>query len=300
MGLTHIHQLKDLLQMIGMNGAKHPLFFISKVETINHLSLNFPVDFSFGFYTIGLIRNMKGSIQCGRRSYDYQKGTLFFLSPDQLVGHAINAMEDANGWLLFFHRSFLANHHLEKEIDHYGFFDYVVNEALHLSDKEEHTIEQLLVNVFDEYHNAIDDYSHRVVISNLELILSYANRYYGRQFITRNEMESTFLVDFDHLLNAYFKSTNFENEGIPSVSIFAEQLNTSAKYLGDKLRVLTGKTAQEHINLKLIEKAKVLLLQRKLSVSQVAYQMGFEYPQYFSRFFKKRVGVSPKAFQDLT
>ena len=296
---VHINQIKDLLQMVGMDSLQHPLFHVLKVETINHLPLQFPVDFSFGFYAIGLIRNMKGNIECGRRSYDFNKGTMFFLAPNQLVGHALEAMEDADGWLMFFHRSYLAKHHLEKEIDNFGFFDYVVNEALHLSQKEEQALEQLFENIFNEYQNSMDTYSRSVIVSNLELMLTYSNRFYGRQFITRNDVENSFLIDFDRLLNAYFQDKKLEDDGIPTAALFAKELNMSVKYLGDKLRVLTGKTAQEHINLKLIEQAKVLLLQKKFSVSEVAFRMGFEYPQYFSRFFKKRVGVSPKVFQSL-
>jgi len=297
---VHIHSIEQLLQLVGLQDLQHPLFHILEVEKVSHLPLNFPLDFSFGFYSIGLIRNMKGNIQCGRRSYDFQKGTMFFLSPNQLVGHALEALEEANGWLLFFHHSYLANHKLEKEVLNYGFFDYEVNEALHLSAKEEQVMEQLFENMFTELQLAIDKFSRSVVVSNLELLLTYSNRFYGRQFITRHDVETNFLIQFDNLLNAYFQKESFETDGIPSINLFADQLNMSAKYLGDKLKVLTGKTAKEYIDIKLIEKAKTLLQQRKLSVSEIAYQIGFEYPQYFSRFFKKKVGISPKAFQSMS
>ncbi|NEQ55159.1 MAG: helix-turn-helix transcriptional regulator [Leptolyngbya sp. SIO3F4] len=299
MNPVNIEKIEQLLTLVGFEDLQHPLCHILKVETVNQLPTHFPIDFSFEFYAIGLIRNMKGKIECGRRSYDFQKGTMFFLAPNQLVGHTLSAMENADGWLLFFHRSYLANHNLEKQILDYGFFNYSVNEALHLSQKEESALELLFENIYQELHLPIDNYSRSVVLSNLELMLTYSNRYYGRQFITRNDVESTFVTTFDKMLNQYFDACDLEADGIPTVALFAEKLNMSPKYLGDKLRVLTGKTAQEHIFIKLTEQAKVLLLQKKHSVSEIAYQMGFEYPQYFSRFFKKRVKMSPKEFQRL-
>ena len=140
---VHIDQISTLLQLGNTQDQRHPLFHLLKVETINHLPAQFPVDFSFGFYTIGLVRNMKGEVECGRQRYDFQKGTMFFVGPNQLVGHALNALQDADGWLCFFHRSFLAQHGLEQEILNYGFFDYTVREALHVSPAEEDAIEQL-------------------------------------------------------------------------------------------------------------------------------------------------------------
>lgn len=294
----HIESIGQLLGFAGIDDLQHPLCHIVKVETINQLPAQFPIDFSFGFYTIGLIRNIKGDVLCGRRSYDFQKGTMFFLAPNQSVGHALEALKDADGWMCFFHRGYLANHQLEKQILNYGFFDYTVNEALHLSAKEEDSMEQLFENIFQEQQAAIDNYSKSVVVANLELLLTYSNRYYGRQFITRNDVENTFLVSFEELLNQYFAEKKLSDEGVPSPAYFADKLHMSPKYLGDKLKLLTGKTAQEHIFIKITEKAKVLLMQKQYSVSEISYQLGFEYPQYFSRFFKKRAGVSPTVYQN--
>jgi len=295
----YIEKIEHLVRLAGSGEMLHPLIHLLKVEEINQLPQQFPLDFSFGFYTIGLIRNMKGHIECGRRSYDFQKGTMFFVAPGQLVGHTLNALHEADGWLMFFHRGYFANHSLEQRILNYDFFHYAVNESLHLSSKEENSIELLFENIVDELNSSIDHYSRNVVISNLELILTYSNRYYGRQFITRNDVENNFVVTFDDMLNNYLRHKDLEHDGIPSPAYFASKLNMTQKYLGEKLRVLTGKTAQEHIFLKLTEMAKILLQQKKLSVSEVAYQLGFEYPQYFSRFFKKRVGMSPTSFQSM-
>ena len=219
------------------------------------------------------------------------------MGPHQLVGHALDVTSNADGWLLFFDHTYTKSHPLAKQLLDYGFFNYTVNEALHLSQKEESIMDQLFENIYNENHSRIDQHSSSVVLSTLELILTYANRFYGRQFITRHDAEHNFITQFDQLLQQYFRTESLEVSGIPTVSHFAERLNMSPKYLGDKLRILTGKTAQEHIFIKLTEKAKMLLLEQQHSVSEVAYQLGFEYPQYFSRFFKKRVGLSPKAFQ---
>ncbi len=292
-----IESITQLLQFAGIDDLRHPLFHIIRVEDINQLPSQFPLEFSFGFYSIGLIRNMKGDITCGRQPYDFQKGTMFFVSPKQLIGHTLEALADADGWLLLFHRAYLAAHPLEKKILQYGYFDYSVTESLHLSKQEENSMEQIFQNLYKEFCLPIDHNSQSVVHANIELLLTYANRYYSRQFITRNHAENNFVMEFEGLLNEYMHSQNSAGNGLPQVDYFADQLHMSAKYLGDKLRVLTGKTAQEHIHMKVVENAQVLLRQKRHTVAQVAYQLGFEYPEYFSRFFKKRVGVSPKEFQ---
>ncbi len=299
MSPLHISTISELLLLTGQEDVRHPQFHIIPVESLGLVADTLPVDFSFGFYMVGLIHDLSGPINCGRRSYDFQKGTMFFLSPDQLVGHAVEALVDAKGWLLFFHRAYLANHPLQNKVQEYGFFDYAINEALHLSQREERSMEMLLENIYTEYRQPIDRYSRNVVIANLELILNYADRYYGRQFVTRQEIEGTFITTFDEVLNRYFRDDQLEATGIPSVSELATALNMSPKYLSEKLKAETGKTAQEHIQLKLVEQAKVLLRQSEISISEVAYQLGFQYPQYFSRFFKQKTGVSPRAFQTM-
>ena len=284
---------------MGLNDLQHPLCHLIRAETLQHLAQGVPLDFSFAFYCVGLVHNLRGEVSCGRRAYDFDRGTMFFLGPDQLVGHTLATLEAAEGWLLFFHHGYLANHALERDVLEYGFFDYAVNEALHLSEREEATIDAIFRNIHAEQMSPIDRYSKTVNLSNLELMFTYANRAYQRQFITRNDVEHTFVVDFGRLLDRYFRETDLEREGVPNAAYFAGQLNLSPKYLGEKLRVLTGKTAQEHIHIRLTEKGKLLLLQSNNSVAKVAYTLGFEYPHYFSRFFKKRVGVAPSAFRAL-
>ena len=283
--------------MAGAPGPNHPLFHAVRLQDLGAIPTGLPVNFTFGFYCIGMLRNVGSGVTCGRRAYDFDRGVLFCMSPRQLVGHAVEAMRDAEGWLLFFDKSYLSGHSLVDDIDRYGFFDYLVDEALHLSPAEEERIEALFTNVHGEYAGGIDAHSHGVVLANLELLLKYTDRYYGRQFITRQEVEGSFVADFNRLLDGYFRQKDLRIDGIPSADHFAAQLHLSPKYLADKLRVLTGKTTLDHIHLRLIEEAKVLLLRDRATVAEVAYSMGFEYPQYFSRFFKKWVGQSPKAFR---
>ncbi|MEL7162930.1 MAG: helix-turn-helix transcriptional regulator, partial [Bacteroidota bacterium] len=238
-----------------------------------------------------------GEVSCGRMPYDFSRGTMFFLSPGQLVGHAVSAMEEAEGWILFFDRSYLAHHPLHRKILDLPFFDYAVTEALHLSAAEERSMEQIFDNIQTEYLYPIDRHSRDVVAANLELCTTYADRYYHRQFLTRSYVEGNFLTVFDGVLKDRFGGDRLESEGIPTIPELAAELNMSAKYLSEKLRHQTGKTAQDYVHLRLLERAKVLLRDPELTVGEVAYRLGFRYPQYFSRFFSKRTGRSPKVYR---
>ena len=191
----------------------------------------------------------------------------------------------------------LANSKLSNDILKYGFFNYETNEALHVSKMEEDQMDQIFENIYHEYTLPIDQFSKEVILSNIELLLTYSRRFYNRQFITRNEVDSSLLSNFERYLHEYFSQNDIESKGIPEVNYFSEKLNLSSKYLSDMLKSLTGKTTKEHINFMLLNKAKQLLLATDKSVAEVAYQLGFEYPQYFSRFFKERTGESPKSFR---
>lgn len=299
MAPVQIESIKTLFALANQAAPSHPSYAIVRIEALSSLAMTFPTDFSFGFYAIGLMKDLQGEVRCGRQVYDFETGTMIFMSPNQLIGHELNMLDQANGWLLFFSRDFLARHPLSNQIPDYSFFDYAVSEALHLSEQEESSINQLFQNIHIEYQNPIDKHSKKVVLSNLDLILSYCERYYNRQFITRQEIESDFLIEFDKLLSHYFNTQNLKIKGVPNIAYFAEKLNMSSKYLSDKLKVLTGKSAQEHIHFFLLENAKLLLKQEKLTISEVAYQLGFEYPQYFSRLFKKKIGMTPKEFRGM-
>ncbi|MEM8909027.1 MAG: helix-turn-helix transcriptional regulator, partial [Bacteroidota bacterium] len=229
--------------------------------------------------------------------YDFHGGLFGFVAPNLFLYYANLDACEATGWMLFFHHELLAGKPLAREIKSFGFFNYAVNEALHLSKQEEQAIENLFENMYTEYAQRIDKFSKSVIISNLELLLTYSKRFYGRQFLTRNEVDSTFLEKFYKKLNHYFSSEQLIQQGFPTASFFADQLQLSTNYLSDLLKTITGKTTREHIHFRIIELAKEKLLGTNLSVAQIAHSLGFEYPQYFNRLFKEKTGQTPKAFR---
>lgn len=293
----HIKNIKALHQLVAAPPPEHPLMTIVRLEEIPPLPANFPRKTTYGFYCIGLKRNLSGYVEYGRKQYDFQEGVLGFTAPHQALSHKNNISQGATGWLLYFHAELLGRHPLADKIHEYGFFAYDVAEALHLSPKEEKIIEGVFENISNEYYQSIDKHSHSVILSNLELLLTYAQRFYSRQFITRHEVDSSLLNRFEKELSSYFNSEEQSQLGLPRVGYFADKLHVSANYLSDSLKLLTGKSPQEHIHFHLLEKAKHILLGTDLSISEIAYQLGFEYPQYFSRLFKDKVGLSPTEFR---
>lgn len=248
------------------------------------------------FYTISL-KNCEGSkMKYGQNYYDFDEGMLAFMEPGQVISSE-NGGTRATGWWLVFHPDFIRNYPLGKTIKNYGFFSYAVNEALHLSEKEQATMEGIMKNIEEEYNHSIDLFSHDVMISHLELLLNYSNRFYNRQFITRKSASNDLLTKMESLLNDYFNIDKLVENGLPSVQYFANQLNVSSNYLSDMLRTLTGQSTQQHIHNKLIEKAKEALTLTNLSVSEIAYQLGFEHPQSFSKLFKSKTNVSPLEYR---
>ncbi len=225
--------------------------------------------------------------------YDFDEGIMSFISPNQLL--STTADESATeGCCLVFHSDFIAHYPLAKAIKNYGFFSYSLNEALHLSEKEELLIINILENIQQEYSSVIDQFSQDVIVSQIELLLNYCNRFYNRQFITRKNVNSDLLTKLETVLNTFFDS----NVGLPTVQKIAEQLNVSQNYLSDMLKSQTGQTAQQHIHDKLIERAKVILTSTNLSVSEIAYQLGFEYPQSFNKLFKNKTNISPLEYRN--
>ncbi|MEM6632030.1 MAG: helix-turn-helix transcriptional regulator [Bacteroidota bacterium] len=293
-----IASIEGLHRVFGLRPPDHPLYSVVKIERIGQLPITDATAFILEFFAVVLLGNLQGEIHCGRKSYDFQKGILICLAPGLLI-EGINSLANVSARFLFFHRDFLAGHPLSYRIQQYGFFDYTTKEALHLSQKEEISIEQLFQNIQAEYTLPVDAHSHHIILSNLDLLLTYCNRYHSRQFITRNQVESHFQKDFERLLQTYLSTKSLREHGIPSVEQLAMEMNTSPKYLSDKLRVLTGKRTQEHIHIQILARAKSLLRENRLSISEIAFQLGFEYPQYFSRLFKKKVGISPKEYRNM-
>ena len=248
-------------------------------------------------YTIFLKRNLNGPLYYGHQSYDFREGVLGFSAPGQVfqVDEALDTSA-VSGWMLVFHPDLLLKYPLGKKIAGYGFFAYEVHEALHLSAQEENMLDVLLHGIRGEYERPIDAFSHDVLISQLEVLLSYANRFYHRQFLTRRTAGHDLLSRFEALLTAYFAQED-GGQSLPTVQHFADALHVSPAYLSDMLRSLTGQNTQQHIHHQLIEKAKRLLLTTSLSINETAFRLGFEYPQYFTRLFKSKTGRTPAAFR---
>ncbi len=254
----------------------------------------------FGFYTIFLKDVKCGDLLYGRHTYDYQEGTLVFLAPGQVAGINSNGETyQPKGYALVFHPDLIHGTSLGRHIQDYTFFGYQSNEALHLSDRERKIVLDCFSKIEYELEHAIDNHSKRLIVSNIELFLNYCVRFYERQFITRDNVHKGILEKFENLLNEYYQSDNPQIIGLPSVAYCAGELNLSANYFGDLIKKETGKTAQEYIQSKVIDVAKEKIFDQSKSVSQIAYELGFKYPQHFTRLFKQRVGYSPNEYRTL-
>lgn len=250
----------------------------------------------FNFYKISYKKNFTGKIKYGQSYYDFDEGGLSFFSPNQLIT-ALEDEADYSGYTLLVHPDFILGHSLGQSIKNYGFFSYSVTEALYLSDKEKKVILGIFENIGAELESAIDQISQDVLVSQLELLLNYSKRFYNRQFITRKTGNNELFMRFETMLSNYFDSDQPSLTGLPTVVQLAGPLNVSPHYLSDMLRTLTGQNTQQHIHQKLIEKAKELLSVGSLSISEIAYKLGFEHPQSFNRTFKKKTKVSPLDFR---
>jgi AraC-like DNA-binding protein len=251
-------------------------------------------------YIIFLKEAKSGRLKYGRNHYDYQDGTLLFIAPGQVFGHT-ESLEplQPTGWVLLFHPDLIRGTSLGRNIKNYHFFSYDVNEALHLSERERRIVLESFNKIRYELEHPIDKHSRSLIVSNIELFLNYCIRFYDRQFISREIIHKDALVKFEHLLNEYFESDKPQNLGLPSVSYCADELNLSAKYFGDLIKKQTGKSAQEYIQERVIEIAKEKIFDTSKTVSQVAYELGFKYPQHFTRLFKQHVGQSPNEYRML-
>jgi AraC-like DNA-binding protein len=290
-----LNTVSDFTQHFGFPPPAHPLLAVIDLEKARELTP--PAGATLRqLYIISLKKNLKGLLRYGHRSYDFSQGVLAFYAPGQRcdASEPIDISE-ISGWMLVFAPDLLNKYPLGKKIAGYGFFSYQVNEALHLSDSEEKTLAALVDSIRREHEQTIDGFSHDVLVSQLELLLSYANRFYHRQFLTRRPATHDLLSRFEELLTAYF--THDGEQPLPTVQYFADELHVSPAYLSDLLRTLTGQNTQQHIHLCLIEKAKRLLLTTSLSINETAFQLGFEYPQYFNRLFKSKTGLTPAEFR---
>jgi AraC family transcriptional regulator, transcriptional activator of pobA len=292
-----INSISELHRLMGLSKPLHPLISLINMEEIKSLAHTEEVHFLLNFYGVSLKKNPCGKLKYGQNFYDFDEGVLAMTAPKQVLSVENKDNYQVSGWWLVFHSDFILNYPLGKEIKKYGYFSYAVNEALHLSDKEEQTLEGIFKNIEHEYRTSIDQFSQDVMISHLELLLNYCNRFYNRQFLTRKTGNNDLLIKMENLLSEYFKSDQLIDSGIPTVQYFADKMNISPNYLSDMLRTLTGQSTQQHIHNKLIEKAKEALSTTNLSVTQIAYQLGFEHPQSFSKLFKSKTNLTPVEFR---
>lgn len=295
-----INSIAEAHQVLGLESPDHPLVTVIHMDN-PRLRKNFEgQSYVLNLYHIGLKIGAINAFGYGRNSYDFQDGAMAFIAPGQVISPENQEEGDAiSGWMLLFHPDLLRQSNLSDKMDAYGFFSYSLNEALHLSRKEKNSVTELVDKMEEEYTQNLDKHSQPLIISTLELLLNYATRYYDRQFSTRTNNNKKYINQFEILLKDYYKSNKPLEIGIPTVSYCGESLNMSAKYLSDLLRKETGRNTQDHIHDYIIEKAKNRLLSSTVSVSEVAYDLGFEYPQYFSKLFKKITDFSPSEYRNL-
>jgi len=304
MAHTKPHRIKSISEfhrLRGLSKPAHPLISVVTTDDFTKVPEQIAMNAVFDFYFIALKR-MKGvKYKYGQLHYDFEDdGILFFMSPNQVLQLEIDEQvntEKQSGWMLLIHPDFIWNTPLAKTIKKYDFFDYSVNEALLLSEKEEITLNSIIQNIRQEYHSNIDRFSKQITITHIENLLSYSERFYNRQFITREKANHQILGRLEKLLTDYFNSDDLAIKGLPSVQYVSAELNVSPSYLGSLLRAITGRSTQQHVHEKLIEKAKEKLSTTELSISEIAYELGFEHSQSFSKLFKAKTEQSPLGFR---
>ena len=295
--LVRFLSITESHQAFGLPKPQHLLISLVHFDDSNPFNVDMaPIYDVLDFYKITFITKNSGRLKYGQDYYDFNDGSMLFLAPNQFVG-STEYNRDTHAWILLIHPDFLLGHPLAKKMKQYGYFAYSVNEALHLSDQERQTILSVYHIMEQELNSRLDEFSQEVVIAQIELLLSYVNRFYKRQFITRKVVNSNILQKTEAILDDYFNNQLSLDQGLPTVKFLSEKLNLSSGYLSDMLRSLIGQNAQQYIHLKLVEKAKEKLLTTGLSVSEIAFQLGFGHPQSFSKLFKNKTKLSPVEYR---
>lgn len=291
--ITEYHRMMNLAQ------PEHPLISVIKFEDIKRRPGNDPASIIHHFYCIAIKKNVNAKLKYGQHEFDFDEGFMVFMSPKQVLSVVSTNPEEFKhtGWLLLIHPDFLWNTPLAKKIKQYDYFSYSLTEALHLSHTEEAMVVGMMQQIEQEYHTSMDKLSHAVMIAQLELLLTYSERFYQRQFITHRRMNHTILQRLEAMLTDYFSSDPLPTKGIPTVEFIADTLHLSPNYLSRLLKTLTGHSTKQFIQDKLIELAKEKLSTTDLSINEIAYQLGFEHPQSFSKLFKAKTQYSPLAFR---
>ncbi|CCH52857.1 transcriptional regulator, AraC family [Fibrisoma limi BUZ 3] len=292
-----IHSISELHRLLTIGKPDNPLVSVIDFSEITCFSDEQLRSVVYNFYCIALKKNFEGKMRYGQNSYDFDEGVMTFFSPGQVITTDIVDNLRLSGWWLVVHPDFIQGSRLAGKIKSYDYFSYAVHEALHLSDKEETILDFIVSTIKQELRSAIDAYSHDIITSQIQLLLDYCDRFYSRQFMTRKVVNRTLLIRFEALLSTYLNSDLLPELGPPTVQYLAEQLAVSPHYLSSLLRSLTGQNAQQHIHNHLIDKAKELLTTTELTVSEVAYLLGFAHAQSFNKLFKNKTRLSPLGFR---
>lgn len=294
-----IKSISEFHRLRGLPKPEHPLISVVDYSKVQRSSDINEVNWVLDFYLISLKRGINGNLKYGQQEYDFDEGVMFFISPNQIfrIETEEKALEEKSGWMLLIHPDFLWNTSLASTIKHYDFFDYSVSEALFLSEKEEKTVNRIIDSIRQEYQANIDRFSQNIIVSHIETLLSYSERFYERQFITRKITNHQMLDRLEKLLNDYFNTDTLAVKGLLTVHLIAQELNVSPNYLSRLLKNLTGQSTQHFIQDKVIEKAKEMLSTTSLSISEIAYELGFEHPQSFTKLFKNKTKLSPTLFR---
>lgn len=296
-----VNTISDFHKFRGLKPPEHPLISLIDYRLVKHFPEHDKIGWLQKYYSISLKKDVPGKFRYGQMEYDFDEGLMSFFAPNQILNVQYIAPDRAkkapSGWILLIHPDFLWNTSLAKSIKQYDFFNYALTEALFLSEKEEKTVEVILKNIRQEYESNIDKFSQNIIISQIELLLNYAKRFYERQFITRKINNHALLGKLEEVLESYFQQGKATEFGLPSVQFVAKSLNVTPNYLSSSLKNISGLNTQQHIHEKLIEKAKEKLSTTQLTVSEIAYELGFEHPQSFSKLFKAKTNLSPLTFR---
>lgn len=297
--IYHIQTISEIHTQMGLPKPKHPLVSVIQEfpegQAINLQGMRFSTD----LYSISLKSDLEGTLYYGRNTYDFQEGTLIFLKPHQVVEYEPGNEEASHNrtWSLIFHPDLIRKSELGQQMDRYSFFDYDAREALHISDEEKHSVQHIVNLIHKEIASNLDRHSHDLIVSNIKLLLDYCTRYFDRQFYTRTNLHQDVVIEFEQVLKAYYQSGKALEIGVPSVKFLGEEMGMSPYYLSDLLKKETGRNTIEHIHFYIIDQAKSKLLSTNQSVSEIAYELGFDYPQHFAKVFKNKTGISPSAYR---
>lgn len=297
--IIHLQNITDLHRLFNLGNSHHPLVTVLDFSKVTE-QVEQKTKITTDFYSVMFKNYCKNNIKYGRKTIDFQDGNLVCIAPNQVIeiDNEVEEKEDKMGWGLFFHPDLIRTTSLNEKIKDYTFFSYEVTEALHLSDKEKNILFDCIQKIKIELQENIDVHSQFIIVSTIELLLNYCLRFYGRQMITRSQTNKSVITEIHNILTKYFAGTKLKEQGLPTVRFLAEQVNLSPGYLSDLLKKETGKNTQEHIHAHLIEEAKNSLLNSDKNINQIAFDLGFEYPQYFNKLFKQKTGKTPMEYRN--